>query len=56
MSLYNIRENRPEALRVGGPGENTRGTLQGGGGGGGWGENCYRVQGAETLNLLKLAE
>ena len=47
-------QNRPEALRVGGPRENTRGILRGGG----WGENCYRVdiEGAETQNLLELAE
>ena len=38
--------DRPEAVRVGGPGENARGIVRGGG----WGGNCYRVdiEGAET--------
>ena len=38
--MVKIWENRPEALKFGEPGENTRSvpSLRGGG----WGENCYR--------------
>ena len=47
--MRKIWENRPEALRVGEPGENTRyaPSLRGGG----WGENCYR--GCRDLNFTR---
>ena len=47
--MHKIWENRPEALRVDEPGENTRYTpsLRGRG----WGENCYR--GCGDLNFTR---
>ena len=48
--MHKIQENRPEALRVGEPGEETRyaPSLQGGA--------RTAIEGAETLTLLELAE
>ena len=48
--MHKIWENRPQDLRVGGPGENTRyaSSLRRGGG---WGENCY--QGCQDLNFTR---
>ena len=54
LNFYKIWESRPEALRVGEPGENTgyASSLEGGGGvGGRWGENCYR--GLRDVNFTR---
>ena len=51
--MHKIWENRPEDLRVDGPGENTRYALSLRRGGG-WGENCY--QGCQDLNFTRTSK
>ena len=51
--MHKIWENRPEDLRVDGPGENTMyaSSLRRGGG---WRENCY--QGCQDLNFTRTSK